>query len=56
MQLKQEPSKISDCNAVGIFLEDTIVGHVPYNLSPLLSQCWRRDLNMRPLLRELASK
>ena len=32
-------------NAVAIYKESTIIGHVPYNLAPYLSHFLRRDLN-----------
>ena len=36
--VKREPMNSNDNNAVRIFLEDVIVGHVPYNLAPQFSQ------------------
>ena len=36
--VKREPTNSEDSNAVGVFQEDVIVGHVPYNLAPSLSQ------------------
>ena len=43
--VKREPTNSKDNNAVGVFLEDVIVGHVPYNLAPRFSQFLRRDVN-----------
>ena len=43
--VKREPTNSEDSNAVGVFQEDVIVGHVPYNLAPSLSQFLRRDVN-----------
>ena len=43
--VKREPTNAKDKNAVGVFLEDVVVGHVPHNLAPRLSQFLRRDVN-----------
>ena len=43
--VKRELTKAKDKNAVGVFLEDVVVGHVPHNLAPRLSQFLRRDVN-----------
>ena len=43
--VRQEPTNSKDNNAVGVFLEDVIVGHVPYNLAPRFSQFLQRDVN-----------
>ena len=32
--LKREPTNVADRNAVAVFKEDQVVGHVPYNLAP----------------------
>ena len=32
--VKREPTSAKDKNAVGVFLEDVVVGHVPHNLAP----------------------
>ena len=42
--VKREPTNSKDSNAVGVYQEGTIVGHVPYNLAPRLSQFLRRDV------------
>lgn len=42
--IRQEPTNSKDNNAV-VFLEDVIVGHVPYNLAPQFSQFLRRDVS-----------
>lgn len=43
--LKREPTNVKDKDAVGVFLEDQIVGHVPHNLALYFSQFLRRDFN-----------
>ena len=43
--VKPEPTNKKDSNAVAVFKEDMIVGHVPRNLSPRLFQFLRRDIN-----------
>ena len=43
--VKREPTNRKDRNAVGLFLEDVVVGHVPHNLAPQFSQFLRRDVN-----------
>ena len=43
--VRREPTNSEDNNAVGVFLEDVIVGHVPRNLAPRFSQFLRRDVN-----------
>ena len=45
MLVRREPTNSEDNNAVGVFLEDVIVGHVPRNLAPRFSQFLRRDVN-----------
>ena len=35
--VKREPTNSKDKNAVGVFLEDAVVGHVPHNLAPRFS-------------------
>jgi len=34
-----------DVHAVAVYLEDQVVGHVPYNLAPKVSAFLRRDIN-----------
>ena len=43
--MKREPNNIKDLHAVAIYKEDTIVGHVPYNIAPSQSLFLRRDVN-----------
>ena len=43
--MKREPSNTRDSNAVALYKEDVIVGHVPYTLSPMLSAFLQRDVN-----------
>ena len=43
--LKREPTNETDRNAVAILKEETVVGHVPFNLAPLISAFLRRDTN-----------
>ena len=43
--LKQEPTNTMDVSAVAVCKENEIVGHVPFNISSLISQFLRRDCN-----------
>ena len=43
--LKPEPSNYKDKHAVAVLKDDVIVGQVPYNLAPHLSQFLRREIN-----------
>ena len=43
--VKREPTNSKDKNAVGVFLEDVVVGHVPHNLAPRFSKLLQRDVN-----------
>ena len=43
--VKREPTNSKDKNAVGVFFEDVVVGHVPHNLAPRFSQFLQRDVN-----------
>ena len=44
--LKREPENAHDRNAVSMTTSGgTIVGHLPYNLAPIVSQFLRRDIN-----------
>ncbi len=43
--VKREPTNFKDRHAVAVFKDDAIVGHVPYNIAPRLSQFLRRDVN-----------
>ena len=42
--LSTEPTNAKDPNAVAIFREDIVVGHVPRNLAPRLFHFLRRDV------------
>ena len=35
--MKREPTNPKDKNAVALYEDDSIIGHVPYNLAPYLS-------------------
>ena len=43
--LKHEPTNVADRNAVAVFKEDQVVGHVPFNLAPSISLFLKRDIN-----------
>ena len=43
--LKPEPSNYKDKHAVAVLKDDVIVGYVPYNLAPRLSQFLKREVN-----------
>ena len=43
--LKREPNNVKDKSAVAIYKEGDIVGHVPYNISSLLSNFLKRECN-----------
>ena len=43
--VRRGPTNIKDKNAVGVFLEDVIVGHVPHYLATRFSQFLQRDVN-----------
>ena len=43
--LKREPMNVTDRNAVAVFKEEQVVGHVPFNLAPSISQFLRREIN-----------
>ena len=43
--VKREPTNVKDNDAVAICLEDSIVGHVPFNLAASFSHFLRRDVN-----------
>ena len=43
--LKREPDNVADRNAVAVFKEGQVVGHVPYNLAPSFSLFLKRDVN-----------
>ena len=43
--VKREPTNHKDKNAVALYEDDCIVGHVPFNLAPYLSRFLARDVN-----------
>ena len=43
--LKPKLSYYRDKHVVAVLKDDVIVGHVPYNLAPRLSQFLRREVN-----------
>ena len=43
--LKREPGNTLDKHAVAVLKDGQIVGHMPYNLAPTVSQFLRRDIN-----------
>ena len=43
--LRREPDNIKDKSAVAVMKETDIVGHVPYNISSMLSHFLRRECN-----------
>ena len=43
--LIREPENINDKYAVSVLKDGLIVGHVPYNLAPRISQFLKRDIN-----------
>ena len=43
--LKREPTNPRDKNAVALYKDNAVVGHVPYNLAPYLSRFLARDVN-----------
>ena len=45
MLFKREPTNLKDQYAVAVYKDATVVGHVPYNLAPWLSQFLLRDVN-----------
>ena len=45
--LKREPDNVKDKSAVAICNEGDIVGHVPYNISSLLSQLLKERVQQR---------
>ena len=43
--LRREPNNSKDRFAVAVYKDDTVVGHVPYNIAPRLSQFLKREVN-----------
>ena len=50
LNLIREPDNINDKYAVSVMKDDLVVGDVPYNLAPKISQFLKRDIN-KALLR-----
>jgi len=44
LRLISEPTNSVDGNAVAVMKEGHVVGHVPFNLSPIISLFLRRDV------------
>ena len=42
----RETTNPKDKNAVAVLIEETIVGHVPYNIASSMSRFLKRDVNM----------
>ena len=45
LALRREPNNVVDSLAVAVTKSGEIVGHVPYNIAPLLSKFLKRDVN-----------
>ena len=43
--MRREPGNLKDSNAVAVYFENSVVGHVPYNLSASLSHFLSREIN-----------
>ena len=43
--VNREPTNPKDKNAMALYEDDSIIGHVPYNLAPYLSRFLTRDVN-----------
>lgn len=43
--VKREPTNSKDRNAVAIYQDNIVVGHVPFNLAASLSNFLKRDVN-----------
>ena len=46
LSVKRETTNPKDKNAVAVHIEETIVGHVPYNIAPYMSRFLKRDVNI----------
>ena len=42
----RETTNPKDKNAADVLIEETIIGHVPYNIAPSMSRFLKRDVNM----------
>ena len=51
--LKREPNNVQDKSAVAIYNKGDVVGHVPYNISSLLSNFLKRESATKALWRLL---
>ncbi len=47
LRLERDPTNQEDINAVAIINASGIVGHVPFNLAPIMSAFLRRPINKR---------
>ena len=45
LRLKREPENREDVHAVAVLDEDVVVGHVPYNIAPIIERFLRREVN-----------
>ena len=45
LRLKRVPENGEDVHAVAVLDEDVVVGHVPYNIAPILERFLRREVN-----------
>ena len=45
LQLRRQPDNNEDSHAVAVLNEETIVGHMPYNLAPIVERFLRREVN-----------
>ena len=43
--LRREPDNLKDMSAVAVVNDGEVVGHIPYNMSNIVSQFLRRDYN-----------
>ena len=43
--LKREPDNSEDSHAVAVRDEEVVVGHIPYNLAPIVERFLRREAN-----------
>ena len=46
LSVERETTNPKDKNAVAVHIEETIVGHVPYNIAPYMSRFLKRDVNI----------
>ena len=55
-EIKRVPANTKDRHAVAVCKEATVVGHVPYNLAPRISQFLLRDVLKLKAFAEVAGK